>query len=226
MNCTEFHQQLEFCEKGSVNSLSKAQAEHMRECELCEAYWQKHVVCGFLHAVSSVDAPAGLEARILAKASQKVSENSSQSRKVSWLAGAVAASLVLFSSVWLIDLFRPESPASEQMAQVKVSLPINQVSILPVMIESPSALPQVTISVNLGPSLSIEHYNGLRKLSWQAALNEGANIINLPVLVASEKGDKVIVTVESGDEMKTYEFLVEGQKNSSKNVNSINDSTI
>ncbi len=217
MNCKEFHQQFEYLEKGAIPHLTPEQAQHVNQCSLCETYWKNRVVSDFLHQASTPPVLVGLEERILAKASSNAQERrtASKNSKKMFVGGALAASLALSVGLWYLQIQSPEESIAPIMAELSVnsiSLPLNQVSNLPVMIEASQQHQAVVISVALGPSLALQNYEGIRELRWNTSLETGANVIHLPLLVSSEEGDMVTVTVESDDGLKTYQFKVRGEK--------------
>ena len=137
---------------------------------------------------------------------------------------SLAASLVVVSfAFWLIQSSSYLTSSSsteipEKTFAVEISLPVNQVSELPVMIESNQAYDNVAITVSIGPELSIPDYEGVRELSWQASLQQGANVIKLPIFVASDNEEVITVAVKSDKGTKDYRILVKGQQKNSQPI--------
>jgi hypothetical protein len=76
------------------------------------------------------------------------------------------------------------------------------------LIQSAKALDGATITIELPPQLMLANNPGLRKLSWQADVKEGKNLIPLPLVATVAGIVQVTARIEHEDQVKTMRMQV------------------
>lgn len=171
---------------------------HLQDCARCR---RGHEDAESLRAeMRKLAAPAmrpGFAAQALAKA-------------VAAPAGAVpamalAASLVLGVGVAAI-LFavRPE-PAPT------VTLSLQQPERVHLVFNSAKALQGATLSLTLPENVQIVGYGDQRELTWRTDLREGANLLQLPLVLHGRTGGDFVAVLSHGESSKTFRLKIEAR---------------
>lgn len=113
---------------------------------------------------------------------------------------ALAATLAAVAvGVWLGTIER-DVPASVP----QVSMALNQPRDVTVTLESPEALADAEVRVELRGAVALEGYAGQRELRWSTYLERGVNQLTLPIVALDATGGQVLVEVMHGDKRRTF----------------------
>jgi hypothetical protein len=83
-------------------------------------------------------------------------------------------------------------------------LAVNRPSPVTVTLESPEALMDAEVRVELRGAVALEGYAGQRELRWMTDLDRGVNELTLPVVALDASGGQVLVEVVHGDKRRTF----------------------
>ncbi len=86
----------------------------------------------------------------------------------------------------------------------EVRLVVNQPRAVTVSLESPEALADAEVRVELRGALALDGYAGQRELRWMTDLDRGINQLKLPVVAVDATGGQVLVEVTHGDKRRTF----------------------
>jgi hypothetical protein len=116
---------------------------------------------------------------------------------------ALAASLVLGLGVAMI-LFavRPEPVHT-------VVLTVRQPESVRLMFNAAKPLPGATLSLTLPENVEIVGYGDRRELTWRTDLREGANLLQLPLIVHGPAGGELVARVSRGASSRTFRLKIE-----------------
>jgi putative zinc finger protein len=118
---------------------------------------------------------------------------------------ALAASLVLAVGVAAI-LFavRPE-PAPT------VTLSVQQPESVHLVFNSAKALQGATLSLSLPQNVQIVGYGDQRELTWRTDLREGANLLQLPLVLHARTSGEFVAVLSHGESSKTFRLKIEAR---------------
>lgn len=103
------------------------------------------------------------------------------------LGGAVAAALTLL-------LLRPlEQPAPTPMG---ISLALNESRAIDVLIDSERELEDATIRIVATGSVVLDGFENEREIGWRAHLEQGSNVLSLPVVARSTGQGQLVAVIE------------------------------
>jgi hypothetical protein len=103
------------------------------------------------------------------------------------LGGAVATVLTLF-------LLRPvEQPAPTPMG---ISLALNESRAIDVLIDSERELEDATIRIVATGSVVLDGFENEREIGWRANLEQGSNVLSLPVVARSTGQGQLVAVIE------------------------------
>lgn len=114
-------------------------------------------------------------------------------------AALAAAIATLAVGVWF---WRAGPVASVALPEVRIAL--NQRSNVTVTLESPEALANAEVRVELRGAVGLDGYAGQRELRWSTNLDRGVNQLTLPVVASDASGGQVVVEVIHGDKRRTF----------------------
>jgi hypothetical protein len=114
-------------------------------------------------------------------------------------AALAAAIATLAVGVWL---FRAGEELPGAVPEVRIAL--NQPSDVTVTLETPEALANAEVRVELRGAVALEGYAGQRELRWATNLDRGVNQLTLPVVASQASGGQVLVEVTHGDKRRTF----------------------
>jgi hypothetical protein len=113
---------------------------------------------------------------------------------------ALAATLAAVAvGVWL-GTIDGDVPASVP----QVSMALNQPRDVTVTLESPEALADAEVRVELRGAVALDGYDGQRELRWSTYLERGVNQLTLPIVALDATGGQVLVEVMHGDKRRTF----------------------
>ena len=104
------------------------------------------------------------------------------------LGGAVAAALTA------LILLRPmEQPAPTPMG---ISLALNESRAIDVLIDSERELEDATIRIVATGSVVLDGFENEREIGWRANLEQGSNVLSLPVVARSTGQGQLVAVIE------------------------------
>jgi hypothetical protein len=120
----------------------------------------------------------------------------------SGLASGAALAATLAAVGVAIWLQAPDSEVSGGVPEVRLAL--NEPHPVTVSLESPEALVNAEVRVELRGAVALDGYAGQRELRWMTNLDRGINQLTLPVVAIDATGGQVLVEVTHGDKRRTF----------------------
>jgi hypothetical protein len=180
----------------------RAAMTHAAECDDC------HSALRALDALRTLrDAPApspsdGALERALDKA---LAQSPVQRYRRGYWSGLVSgAALAATLAALAVGLWLRSGGDELPTAVPEVRLTLNQPRAVTVTLESPEALANAEVRVELRGAVALDGYVGQRELRWMTNLDRGINQLTLPVMAIDTTGGQVLVEVTHGDKRRTF----------------------
>lgn len=125
-----------------------------------------------------------------------------------WLgaaAGAVAAGLLIVA-LWgpTQSIVAPESAS----AATEVTLALYEPRDIAIAIDAEQAMPGARLTVRLAGGIELVGFGETRELSWETDLDQGTNMLSLPVLAHSLEQGRLTALVEHGERRHQIELAI------------------
>ncbi len=117
---------------------------------------------------------------------------------------ASGAALAAAVSALAVGVWRFTAGEDLPAAVPEVRIALNQRSNVTVTLESPEALADAEVRVELRGAVALDGYQGQRELRWSTNLDRGVNQLTLPVVASEARGGQVLVEVTHGVKRRTF----------------------
>jgi len=123
-------------------------------------------------------------------------------------ASALVASFAIwfFSSLFFVQI-------NGQQPQM-INLAMNQIHTVRLMLDAPTDIGQVTLSLGLSDNIRLKGYEAKQQLVWKTSLNKGSNILSLPVTAVTKGQGDLIAQVHYGNRVKKFRIVFKTVNNS------------
>jgi hypothetical protein len=190
---------------GQLEAVARQATElHLQECAPCRLRHDQ--VAALKAALRVLPAPAprpGFVDGALARA-RRGADGASRRLRGPLVAMALAASLVLaVGAAFLIGT---------QVAPVPVhtvTLTLEQPETLRLRFNSAKPLPAATLSLTLPENVELVGYGARRELTWQTDLNEGGNLLQLPLVARGAVEGELVARLSHGQATRTFRVKIE-----------------
>ena len=125
-------------------------------------------------------------------------------RRGFWNGLASGAAIAATVAAVALGLWLTAGGVDPGAAVPEVHLAVNRPSPVTVTLESPEALMDAEVRVELRGAVALEGYEGQRELRWMTDLDRGVNELTLPVVALDASGGQVLVEVVHGDKRRTF----------------------
>lgn len=213
MRCSDVRKQLEAGSGLSVLVADTALREHLADCAECRALAEDLRVQRLLRTLPAPQPPQGFADRALRQAwRQGAGQRSGRALTGGWTGLAAAASILV--AVLVVLTAAPWRAADEAVSPDMrvVQIPADGVGKVRVVLNSPRALPNATITVNLDEGLNLAGYPDTRTLRWQTPIRMGKNMLELPVMMQQRQRGNLTIDIESGESRKQMQLSVEARE--------------
>lgn len=171
---------------------------HLSVCEHCrQQLQQKQWLLSQLQTLPAPKPSRQLANRIVKQRRQK------QAQKWRWFSAgvgsALAAGLVVF--VFIVTLGNLNKQVETSAA---VLVGINQASDVHILVQSGHDLENVRFSLLMPDNLELKGFKGRRELAWRGQLQQGANLLSLPLVPLTATHGTVVVRIEHQNVSKEY----------------------
>lgn len=203
MSCTHTEQFIDELLDGTLALPQREALErHSAECGLCrQRIAQERRLRQALRSLPIAPASPGFAARAL-RAAREQSAPAPRSHRhgfVTGFASALAAGFVL----WVVaGLYTPLAPTPASLPEV--TLAINEERMVNVVFNAPQDMPDATLAIYLPEQTELAGYPGMRELTWQAALQQGENLLALPMIARGAGEGELVAAVIYGDKRKEF----------------------
>jgi hypothetical protein len=175
---------------------------HADDCDDCRA------------ALRALDATSALRGELTPEVDERAIERAidralSESpqrryRRGFWKGMASGAALAAAVSALAVGISRFTAGENVPAAVPEVRIALNQRSNVTVTLETPEALADAEVRVELRGAVALDGYQGQRELRWSTNLERGVNQLTLPVVASDARGGQVLVEVTHGDKRRTF----------------------
>lgn len=198
MHCTQAQNQFDDYMDDMLPPFQREALEcHLQTCHACSRLLQaEHDMLRHLRAVPVPPPSPGFMARALRQAGRN------SRRRISFAAGAgsaIAAGLALWmiAGAWL-------APKVPVMQVADVQLAVNRPQMVKLAFNTPAALDNVTLSLELPAGVYIEGRPGQRTVVWRDSLAKGRNVLKLDVVATQPASGDLIARVRHETQSKTF----------------------
>ena len=214
MNC-ENVQDLLIDGGDSDASQRRAALEHLSECRDCrDAQYAVAALHGSRLQRIPPPAPGAMERAIAAAVGTPASTASAAARRKGlapgdrgragfWSGVAVGGSLAAALAVaWVVTA--PPEQAGPAAATPEVTLALNETRDINIAVDTPTALEDAEIHVQLTGAIELFGFEDQRELRWRTNLEAGNNQLTLPVVAFGPRGGQVLVEVLHRDKRRKF----------------------
>jgi hypothetical protein len=180
----------------------RAAMTHAAGCEDCHSALRALDALRTLRDAPVPNASDGALERALDKA--LASAPVQRYRRGFWSGLASGAALAATMAALAVGLWLRSGDGELPTAVPEVRLALNQPRAVTVTLESPEALANAEVRVELRGAVALEGYDGQRELRWMTDLDRGVNQLTLPVMAIDTTGGQVLVEVTHGDKRRTF----------------------
>lgn len=214
MSCRECRELMVPYLRNDVSAEQAAQvSDHVAACGRCAARLASETALrSTLPARYSIPDPSpGFEERVFA--ASRPQRGVERSHRRGWstpvVGGAVAAALAL--GIALGMGVKPMGAPPVEPAQVE---PVIQTVRL--AFHSGEPLEDVTLTLELPSNVEVASFPGRHQLSWKVDLDQGENMLALPLRVLFPGAGELVARIDDGQRQKTFRAAIPGQNARSK----------
>ena len=203
MNCRIAQTLMQDASDGKLNGADTGLLNvHLQECAACrEDYRQTCKMIEFLKAIPVPPSSAGFVERVLSNAT-RTRPVAAGSRSFRLSAGIAASLFLLFLTANLVLEHRSPTPRDADLVLLG-----SEVRTIRVAIESERAVEGIRMSIDISENLEIGGYPDQRAISWTTRLEEGINLITLPVSAIAGGDGEIVARVGLGEHEKAFRIL-------------------
>lgn len=213
MNC-EYVQDLLLDGGEADASLRRAALEHLSECQDCrDAQYAVAALHGSRLQRIPPPTPGAMERAIAAAVGSSAAGDGAHhdgrirragARSGFWSGVAVGGSLAAALAIaWIVTL-SPQQTVPAGAATPEVTLALNETRDVNIAVESPMALRDAEIHVQLTGAIELSGFEDQRELRWRTNLEAGSNQLTLPVVALGPRGGQVLVEVLHRDKRRKF----------------------
>lgn len=199
MNCkTTNHLLQDFIDGRLCGRDTKQVGAHLEQCVACRENYQDTLgVIELLKQARVPPASPDFSTRVIQRASDV--QQLSRGRRLPYIASGIAASfMVVFVLVsMLINPAGPDAP---------IVLIGDQVQTIKVAIESAHTVDSIRMTIDVSDNLEISGYQNQKVISWNTRLEQGTNIIALPVSAIDRGDGEINARVGLRDREKVFQI--------------------
>lgn len=207
MKCTEISKHIDgYLDKQLTPRELLAFEQHVSGCSECAE--KLETAESLLAGLKNLPVPqpsANFEQRVFAEVRRQHQENGRQHHIFRFATGFATAVLAGLA-IWLVFIvYIPDSPVEPPQV---VSVEINESQTIRLLFESQSDIRQVSLNIGLPDNIELEGFPGRKELSWQTSLQQGQNILALPVIAIGHGQGELLATLIYGGKVKIFRVLL------------------
>ena len=203
MNCKQALLQLDdYLDRDLPMTQLKALQQHLDSCQHCRSEFDcaediQQALFELPVPQPNSDFPRRAFSFLQEKKSHKQKSHHSH-----WLAaagGAIAATFAL----WLV--FNPGMQQSVPSVEtVKFQIEPNRVQTVSMVFNSPMAIEDATLRIDLPDNLQLAGAPKRRVIEWKTALKKGSNRLSLPLIATDSRNARLVTRITHGQKAKTF----------------------
>jgi hypothetical protein len=229
LDCTTVRPKMDALVHGELSaSEAAACSRHVQDCETCAAALaEAEALRAALRSMPVPALRAGFAAEALATARRQAGIGAARSQQAavsaparnrlrhrdswSWwggLAAAMAAGVVL-ATLWGLPRSMLSEP--EVSATPPLRLALHEPQEITIAIDTEQAMPGARLTVRVDGGIELVGFGATRELSWEADLEQGTNVLALPVLAYSLGQGRLTALVEHEARSQQIELLLQAE---------------
>jgi len=205
MQCSAFSSQLDDYLDGRLGNTQQRLIEgHLEHCQGCRNL-HRHSVA-LQRALTALSAPMPHPGFV----EQALSRATRPEAGAAWFRGRPLVSLALAATVMLgvaVGLFFAWQPVSAPVQSVTLTL--QRPETVRVVFNSAKPLKGATLSLGLPENVELVGYGDRRELSWKTDLQQGGNLLQLPLVVRGPARDDLVANLSHGGSTKIFRLRIE-----------------
>ncbi|MEF8943070.1 MAG: hypothetical protein V5B78_09800 [Desulfohalobiaceae bacterium] len=206
MRCSEFRQKIiHWLNSGSFRDEDGDFAAHLRECELCRAYYSDVLLTRGLNEEPVPQPDREFADRVMDRAISRARRR--RKGRVFRGLSAAAAVLMIFFAGYLAHFTTQHSTVSEQR-HMEMALAEGDGDSIQILIETKRARQDATFTVALEGEVALRDLPDRRRMQWRTDLVRGRNLLELPVELRGESGGTVRVGYQYDSERQEVSVRV------------------
>ncbi len=205
MNCKQIHDQLDDFIDGKLSQQQATEIrEHIVDCSVCDQRLCEHQE--YIQSMGEMPVPdmsLGFTQRALRRAVEQ-----KQHQRLGFTRGFGSA-LVVGLAMWaMVTVF---IPGNQQMQGelANVSLALHQESTVNLVFYSPNAVANAKLSISVPEHVEIVGFGGQRTIAWETSLQQGKNILSLPLKAHAVVSAELMASIESGENKKVFRLVID-----------------
>lgn len=224
MNCTDIHNLLDDALDGQLSGTERGALDlHLGSCAACrQRVREEQSLRSALRSLPLANASSGFAARALRHAVE-VNGTRPQHKK-SFVAGFAAAAVAGFVFLFVGSIYYPAGDVGEGSSQsptmlsdarppaAEITIGLHETQRVKVGFNSSQAVQQVRISLTLPEDVELEGYPGKRQIAWSTDLEQGENVLTLPLIANSPQGGEFIARIDYGQTTKELRIKLKVDK--------------
>ena len=224
MNCTDIHNLLDDALDGQLTGTEREALDaHLVSCTDCrQRVHEEQSLRSALRALPVEHASSGFAARALRHA---VEVNCTRPQhKKSFVAGFAAAAVAGFVFLFVGSIYYPagdggvgssQSPtmlSDSRPPAAEITIGLHETQRVKLAFSSSQAVQQVRISLTLPEDVELEGYPGKRQIAWLTDLEQGENVLTIPLIANSPQGGEFIARIDYGKNTNELHFNLKVDK--------------
>lgn len=210
MNCNHFQNQLDDYLDGALPSQDVLDMQmHAKDCSSCNQRLAEHEA--YMQSMKAMPMPAmspGFAQRSLRRAAEQKQQH--RTGFVRGFSSALAAGLAMWA---VVAIWMPEPGVAPQDQLANVSLELHQESTINLVFYSPKAVADAKFSIILPDHVEVVGFGDQHVISWQTTLQEGKNILPLPLKASAQPREELMASIESGNSKKVFRLNIKVSDN-------------
>ncbi|KPJ93554.1 MAG: hypothetical protein AMJ53_07005 [Gammaproteobacteria bacterium SG8_11] len=178
---------------------------HLARCADCATALQQKT--NLLRQLRNLPAPRpqpGLKQQITA---MRTTRHASHWR---WFAAGVATAMAAGLAVFVVTILL--NPMADKRAfQSAVTAKLHQTNDVYILVHSEHTLEDVRFTLLMPESLQLDGYQGRQQLQWHGRLQQGENLLSLPLKAMTPTTGTLVVKIEHGNSSKEYYVTVSAE---------------
>lgn len=208
MNCKETENNFDNYLDGDLFfNEQKSMDLHLSSCTRCEQRFEEiKSQRKALSMLPVVEPSEDFEETVFAAVRKQYPLKGGNRFAIGFASALVASFLIWFiNGAYLTQFNTQQSPM--------INLAMNQNHIVRLMLDSPTDIGQVTLSLGLPENIRLKGYESQQQLVWQTSLTKGNNILTLPVTAVSKGRGDLVAQVQYGNRTKEFHLVFKTVKN-------------
>lgn len=210
MQCETVQNQLDDLLDGVIETQQAAALHaHIQGCEGCRKAWQlTRELSQHLAELPAIQPRAGYEGRVLAflNTAQTTARPRQRSLGLWFGAGFATAFAAILAVALLFNV--PLNPHSDSLPVMTVEMAPMQVRKVDLVFNSPRAIANTALRIELPKGTEIAGYPDQHSLEWTTSLKAGRNRLTLPLIIKTNKGGTLLARITHQNQSREFKIQV------------------